>query len=147
MESVTSRTQRIPNPSPAKTAPKPMYSHMVQTTLQPRDPRKPSHDLSCVQSHDTLPTLRSCDIKACDPGKVSDDLPRDWSSTQSQVTPRSPDHMRFRRAPSPLISIQKTVGMINKSTNQRTSHKILKHSKVAYPLPVFVPALKYGPPV
>jgi len=39
------------------------------------------------------------------------------------------------------------MGMINKSTNQQTSHKTLEHSKVAYPLPVFVPALKYGPPI
>jgi len=80
-ESVTLCIQRIPNPSPPKAAPKPKYSHMVESTLQPHDPGKPSHDLSCVQSHDTLTTLRSHDIQAHDPGKVSYDLPRDWSST------------------------------------------------------------------
>jgi len=146
-ESVTSYTQRIPSPSPPKAAPKPKYSHVVKSTLQPHDPGKPSHDLSHVQSCDTLTTLGLCDIQACDPGKVSHDLPRDWSSTWSQVTPRSPDHMRFRCTPSPLIGIWKTVGMINKSTNQRTSYKTLERSKVAHLLPVFVPALKYGPPV
>jgi len=147
MESTTSCTQRIPSPSPPKATPKPKYSHVVKTTLQPHDPGKLSHDLSRVQSRDILTTLRSCDIQAHDPGKVSHDLPRDWSSTQSQVTPQSPDHTYFRRMPSLLIGMWKTVGTINESTNQQTSHKTLERSKVAYPLPVFVPALKYGPPI
>ena len=95
-ESATSRNQGIPNPSPPKSTPKPSYSHMVESTLQPHDPGKLSHDLSYIQSHDTLTPLRSHDtltplrshdIQARDPGKVSHDLPRDWSSTQSQVTP------------------------------------------------------------
>jgi len=72
---------------------------------------------------------------------------RDWSSTWSQVIPRSPDHMCFRCMPSLLISIWKTMGTIIKSMNQQTSHKTLERSSVAYLLPVFVPALKYGPPV
>jgi len=147
MKSATTRIQRIPSPSPPKAAPKLKYSDMVESTLRPRDPGKPSPDLSCVQSRDILPTLGSRDIQARDPGKVSHDQPREWSSTQSQVTTRSPDQMHFRHAPSPLISMWKTVGMINKSVNQRTSHKTMEHSKVAHPLPVFVPALKYGPPV
>jgi len=146
-ESVTTRIQRIPNPSSPKTAPKPKYSHVVESTLRPRDPGKLSPDLSRVRSHDILTTLGSRDIQARDPEKVSHDLPRDWSSTRSQVTTRSPDRARFRRAPSPLISTWKTVGTINESMNQRTSHKTLERSKVAHPLPVFVPALKYGPPV
>jgi len=144
---VTSRIQRIPSPSPSKAAPKPKYSHVVVSTLQPHDPGKPSHDLSRVRSYDTSTTLGSCNIQAHDPGKVSHDLPRDWSSTQSQVTPRLPDRMRFRCAPSPLISTWKTVGMINESMNQQTSYKTLEHSKVAHPLPISVPALKYGPPI
>jgi len=147
MESATLRIQRIPSPSPSKAAPKLKYSHVVESTLQPHDPGKLSPDQSRVQSHDTSRTLRSHDIQTHDPGKVSYDLPRDWSSTRSQVATRSPDRMCFRCMPSPLIGTWKTVGMINESTNQRTSHKTLECSKVAHPLPVFVPALKYGPPV
>jgi len=138
---MTLRIQRIPSPSSPKAAPKLKYSHMVESTLRPHDPGKLSPDLSYVQSCDILTTLGSRDIQACDPGKVSHDLPRDWSSTQS------PDRMCFRCTPSPLISMWKTVGTINKSMNQRTSHKTLERSKVAHPLPVFVPALKYGPPI
>ena len=77
-ESVTSCIQRIPSPSSPKPAPKPKYSHMEESTLQPCDPGKPSHDLSCVRSCDISTTLRSHDIQARDPGKVSHDLPRDW---------------------------------------------------------------------
>ena len=91
---------------------------MVESTLQPHDPGKPSPDLSHVRSHDTLTTLRSHDIQARDPGKVSHDLPRDWSSTRLQVATQSPDRVHFRHVPSPLISIWKTMGMINESTNQ-----------------------------
>jgi len=144
MESVTSRIQRIPSPSPPKAAPKLKYSHMVKSTLQPRDPGKLSPDLSCVQSHDISTTLGSHDILARDPGKVSHDLPRDWSSTRLQVTIQSPDRACFKCVSSPLIGTWKTVGAINESTSQQTSHKTLERSKVAHPLPVFVPALKYG---
>jgi len=59
---------------------------MVESTLRPRDPGKPSPDLSCVRSHDISTTLGSHDIQTHDPGKASHDLPRDWSSTQLQVT-------------------------------------------------------------
>ena len=83
---MTSHIQRIPSPSSPKAAPKLKYSHVVESTLQPCDPGKLSPDLSHVRSHDILTTLGSCDIQACDPGKVLHDLPRDWSSTQSQVT-------------------------------------------------------------
>jgi len=146
-ESATSRIQRIPSPSSPKATPKLKYSHVVESTLRPRDPGKLSPDLSCVRSRDISTTLESHDIQACNPGKVSHDLPRDWSSTRSQVTTRSPDHARFRRAPSLLISTWKTMGTINESTNQRTSHKTLERSRGAHLLPVFVPALKYGLPV
>jgi len=146
-ESATSRIQRIPSPSSPKAAPKLKYSHVVKSTLRPHDPGKLSPDLSRVRSRDISTTLGSRDIQARDPEKVSYDLPRDWSSTRSQVTIQSPDRARFRRAPSPLIGTWKTVGTINGSTNQQTSHKTLERSKVAHPLPVFVPALKYGPPI
>jgi len=85
-ESVTSRIQRIPSPSPPKAAPKLKYSHVVGSTLRPHDPGKLSPDLSCVRSRDISTTLGSRDIQARDPEKVSHDLPRDWSSTRSQVT-------------------------------------------------------------
>jgi len=147
MESATSCIQRIPSPSPPKTTPKLKYSYVVESTLWLCDPGKLSPDQSCVQSRDILTTLGSRDIQAHDPGKVSDDLPRDWSSIQSQVTSQSSDRTCFRCASSLLINMWKTVGMINKSTNQWTSHKTLECSKVTHPLPVFVPALKYGPPV
>jgi len=146
-ESATSRIQRIPSPSSPKAAPKLKYSYVVESTLWPYDPGKLSPDLSRIQSCDISTTLGSRDVQAHDPGKVSHDLPRDWSSTQSQVITQSPDQAHFRCTPSLLIGTWKTVGTINKSTNQQTSHKTLKCSKVAHPLPVFVPALKYGPPI
>jgi len=146
-ESTTSHIQRIPSPSPSKATPKLKYSHMVESTLRPHDPGKLSPDLSHVRSRDISTILGSCDIQIHDPGKVSHDLPRDWSSTRSQVSTRSPDRTRFRCTPSLLISTWKTVGTINKSTNQRTSHKTGERSKVAHPSPVFVPALKYGLPI
>ena len=146
-ESTTSCIQRIPSPSSPKAAPKLKYSHMVESTLRPCDPGKLSPDLSHVRSRDILTTLGSRDIQAHDPRKVPHDLPRDWSSMRSQVATRSPDCTHFRCVPSLLIGMWKTVGTINKPTNQQTSHKTLECSKVAYLLPVFVPALKYGPPV
>jgi len=146
-ESATSCIQRIPSPSSSKAAPKLKHSYVVGSTPRPHDPGKLSPDLSHVRSHNISTTLRSCDIQAHDPGKVSYDLPRDWSSTRSQVATWSPDQAHFRHAPSLLIGTWKTIGTINKSTNQQTSHKILECSKVAHPLPVFVPALKYGLPV
>ena len=147
MESTTSHIQSILSLSSPETTPKLKYSHVVESALQPYDPGKLSPDLSYVRSCVILTTLGSRDIQACDPGKVSHDLPRDWSSTRSQVTTRSPDQACFRCTPSPLIGMWKTVGTINKSTNQQTSHKILECSKVTHPLPVFVPALKYGLPI
>jgi len=80
MESATSCIQGIPSPSPSKATPKLKYSYMVESTLQPCDPGKLSPDQSHVQSHDISTTLRSRDIQTRDPGKVSYDLPRDWSS-------------------------------------------------------------------
>jgi len=146
-ESATSRIQRIPSPSPPKAASRLKYSYVVESTLRPHDPGKLSPDLSRVRSRDISTTLGSRDIRTRDPGKVSHDLPRDWSSTRSQVTTRSPDCARFRRAPSLLIGMWKTMGMINGSTSQQASHKTWKCSKDTYPSSVFLPALKYGIPV
>jgi len=47
-ESVTTRIQRIPSPSPPKAAPKLKYSYVVGSTPQPCDPGKLSPDLSGV---------------------------------------------------------------------------------------------------
>jgi len=116
--STTLCNQRTPKQSPPKPAPKPSYSHVVQTNPQPHDPGKLSPDLSRVQSCDTLTPLGSHDLSACDPGKVSHDLPRDWSLTQSYVLPQSPDRICFRHMPSLLIDMWKTMGMINKSTSK-----------------------------
>ena len=104
-ESMTSHIQRIPSPSSSKAAPKLKYSHVVGSTPRPRDPGKLSPDLSHVQSRDILTTLGSHDIQAHDPGKVSHDLPRDWSSTRSQVAIRSPDQACFRHTSSLLIGM------------------------------------------
>ena len=117
-ESTTSRIQRIPSLSPSKTTPKLKYSHVVGSTPRPCDPGKLSPDLSCVRSCDISTTLGSRDIQARDPGKVSYDLPRDWSSMRSQVATQSPDRAHFRCVPSPLIGMWKTVGMINESMNK-----------------------------
>ena len=147
MQSVTTRKQETPKPSPPKAAPKPSYSHVVQTNPRPRDPGKLSPDLSRVLSHDTSSPWVSRDILTRDPGKVSHDLPRDWSSMQSCVLPRSPDCTCFRHAPSPLIGTWKTVGVINSLLDNQQSHKTLVCSTKDHPSTVFVPALKYGTPV
>jgi len=80
-ESMTLHNQRIPRQSPTKPTPKPSYSHIVQTTLRLCDPGKLSPALSYVLSHDL-----SHDLPACNPGKISYDLPRDWLSIQSHAT-------------------------------------------------------------
>ena len=146
-QSVTTRKQGNPKQSPPKAAPKPSYSHVVRTTLRPCDPGKVSPDLSCVTSHDTSTLLVSRDPKTCDPGNEPPDLPRDWSVTWSHVTTQSPDQTRFKHAPSPLIGTWKTVGMINGLLSNQRSHKTLVRSTEAHLSTVFVPALKYGPPV
>jgi len=80
-QSVTTRKQETPKQSPSKAAPKPSYSHVVRTTLRPRDPGKVSPDVSHVTSRDTSTLGVSCDPRTRDPGNKPHDLPRDWSST------------------------------------------------------------------
>ena len=146
-QSVTTRKQGTPKQSPPKAAPKPSYSHVVRTTLRPRDPGKVSPDMSRVTPCDTLPPLGSHDQRARDPGNKPPDLPRDWSATQSHVAIQSPDQTCFKHAPSPLIGTWKTVGTINGLLSNQQSHKTLVRSTKAHPPTVFVPALKYGPPI
>ena len=144
---MTTCKQGTPKPSLPQAAPKPSYSHVVQTTLRPRDPGKVSPDVSCVMSCDISTPGVSRDPRARDPGNKPHDLPRDWSSTRSHVTTRTRDQTRFRRAPSPLIDMWKTVGTINGLLSNQQSYKTLVRSTKAHPSPVFTPALKYGLPV
>ena len=146
-QSVTTRKQGTPKQSPLKATPKPKYSHVVQTNLRPRDPGKVSPDVSCVISRDTWTPRVSRDPVARDPGNPPHDLPRDWSSTRSHVVTRSPDQTHFKRAPSLLIGTWKTVGTINGLSSNQQSHKTWVRSTKAHLPLVFVPALKYGPPV
>ena len=146
-QSVTTRKQGTPKQSPPKAAPKLSYSHVVRTTLLPRDPGKVSPDMSHVISRDPSTFWVSRDSKACDPENKPPDLPRDWSVTRSHVTTRSPDRTRFKRAPSPLIGTWKVVGTINGLSSNQQSHKTLVCSTKAHLPLVFVPALKYGPPI
>ena len=147
MQSVTTRKQETPKQSSSKAAPKPSYSHVVRTTLRPRDPGKVSPDMSCVISRDISTPWVSRDLRACDPENKPPDLPRDWSAARSPVTTRSPDRTRFKHAPSPLIGMWKTVETINGLLSNQQSHKTLVRSTKAHLPTVFVPALKYGPPV
>ena len=144
---MTTRKQETPKPSLPQAAPKPSYSHMVQTSLRPRDPGKVSPDMSRVISRDTLIPKISRDPMARDPGNKPHDLPRDWSSARSRGLPQSPDRTRFRRAPSPLIGTWKTVGTINGLLFNQQSHKTRVRSTNIHPPSVFVPALKYGLPI
>ena len=146
-QSVTTRKQETRKQSLSRAAPKPSYSHVVQASLQPRDPGKVSPDGSRVTSRDTSTPKVSRDLMTRDPGNKPHDLPRDWSSARSRGLPRSPDRTRFRRAPSPLIGTWKTVGTINGLLNNQQSHETLVRSTKAHLSLVFTPALKYGPPV
>jgi len=94
-------------------------------TSAPRDCGNISHDPTRDSSRDPFTTRISCDLSACDPGnlrpcdpgKITHDLSRNWSSTMS------PDQVRFGRASNPLINTWQIVGMINKTrplNNQRT---------------------------
>jgi len=73
----------------------------------------PTHDSSC----DPSTTCTSHDLSACDPGnlqphdpgKITYDLSRNWSSTMSH------DKMRFGHMPNPLINTWQIVGTINKT--------------------------------
>ena len=124
-QSVTIRKQGTLKPSLPQAAPKPSYSHVVQTNLQPRDPGKVSPDVSHVKSHDTSTPWVSRDLVARDPGNKPHDLPRDWSSTRSHVATRPHDQTCFKRAPNPLIGTWKTVGTINCLLDNQQSHKTL----------------------
>ena len=93
-----------PRTSPNKPALNPSYSQIVKTSFIPRarDPGKPH-----VTTHDHKTLSISCVITR-DPGKVSGDLPRDWSPT------RSLGRVNFKHAMCPLTHMWQTVGTVNK---------------------------------
>ena len=91
----------------------PSYSQIVKTsfTSRARDPRKPhmtTHD------HKFLSISR---VTTCDPGKVSGDLPRDWSPT------RSLGRVNFQHATHLLTHTWQMVGTINEHMGNQQSHK------------------------
>ena len=75
------------------------------------DPGKP-HVTTCDHK-----SLRISCVTTCDSGKVSGDLPRDWSPTQSL------GHVNFKCATCLLIHMWQTVGTINKCVRNQQSHK------------------------
>jgi len=135
-KSVTTCKQEIPKLSLPKAAPKPSYSHVVWVTPQACDPGKVSPDLSCIHAHDQphaisrdkpVP-LESHDLGARDPGNLSHDLPRDWSSKRSHAAICPCDGTHFYHMSSLLIGTWKTVGTINGVSNNQPSHKTSLHS-------------------
>jgi len=86
-------------------------------TSAPHDRGNISHDPTCDSSRDPFATCTSRDLSARDPGnlrprdpgKITHDLSRNWSSTTS------PDKTRFGHAPNPLINTWQIVGTINKT--------------------------------
>ena len=72
------------------------------------DPRNLSHDPTCDSSCDLTTTCISCDLTACDPGKITHNLPRKWLSTMSH------DKTHFGHTSNPLINTWKIMGTINK---------------------------------
>ena len=98
-------------------------------TSASRDHGNISHDPTCDSSCDPSTNHTSRDLSARDPGnlrprdpgKITHDLSRNWSSTMS------PDQTRFRHTSNPLINTWQIVGMINKTrplNDQRTRDAI-----------------------
>ena len=105
---VPSQIQEKSRTSPTTPPLKHSYSQVIKTSPTSRacDPgnrhvtwsHDPSRDLQVLSiSHDTTRN----------PGKITGDLPRDWSSTWSL------GHVNFRCVMHPLINMWKTVGTIN----------------------------------
>jgi len=110
----------------------PSLSYKPVTSV-PRDCGNISHDPTCDSSCDPFAIRTSRDLSAHDPGnlrprdpgKITHDLSRNWSSTTS------PDRTRFGRASNPLINTWQIVGTINKTcllNNQRT-HNATRSTK------------------
>jgi hypothetical protein len=125
---------RINSPtSPKKPPLNPSYSQVIKTSPNPQacDPGKyqvirspdPSCDLSASQA--------SHDQATCDRGKLSGDLPRDWSPT------RSSDCVNFRSMMRLLINTWKTVGTINKGDVVNQGMRLTAAQSVAVILSCF----------
>ena len=100
------------------TAPNPSYNQVISRT---RDRGDLSHDPSHVLSRDLLVPDISRDLTARDPGNITHDQPRNWSSNTSQ------DHTRFGHVTRPLINVWKTVGRIHKyvTVDQSTKTRLI----------------------
>ena len=100
------------------TAPNPSSNQVISRT---RDCGNLSHDPSHDQSRDLSVPKVSCDFTARDPGNITHDQPRNWSSSTTQ------DHIRFGHATRPLINIWKTVGRIHKhiTVDQTTKTRLI----------------------
>jgi hypothetical protein len=145
----------MPAPSQIRTSPKkpPLnisYSQVIKTSPNPRacDPGKYQVIQSPDLSRDPTTSRVSCNQSARDHGKLSGDLPRDWSPTRSQ------DRVNFGNVTHPLINMWKTVGRINKDNtiNQVTRLTVAQSAAVRlprlnHPRANKPPALKGSPPV
>ena len=100
------------------TAPNPSSNLVISRT---RDRGNLSHDPSHDPSRDLSVSNISRDLIACDPGNITRDQPRNWSSSTSQ------DHTRFGHATRPLINTWKTVGRIHKhvTVDQSTKTRLI----------------------
>ena len=100
------------------TAPNPSSNQVISRT---HDHGNLSHDLLCDLSHDLPVPNMSCDLTACDPGNITRNLPKAWSSNMSQ------DHTWFGYVTCPLINTWKTVGRINKhiTVDQSTKTQLI----------------------
>ena len=102
-------------------------------TPRPRDHGNISHDPTRDSSRDPFATHTSRELSArdpgnlrpCDPGKITHDLSRNWSSTMS------PDKTRFGCASNLLINTWQIVGMINKTCplNNQQTHNTTRSTK------------------
>ena len=93
---ITSRFITNPNPS------------SNQVISRTRDHGNLSHDPSHDSPRDLPVPNMSCDLTTHDPGNITHDLPKAWSSNMLH------GHTWFRCATRPLINTWKTVGRIHK---------------------------------
>ena len=100
------------------TNPNPSSNQVISRTC---DHGNLSHDLSCDSSRDPSFPTTSHDLTAHDPGNITHDLPRAWSSNMSQ------DHTWFGHMMHLLINTWKTMGRINKhiTVDQSTKTQLI----------------------
>jgi hypothetical protein len=120
----------------------------MSPNLRAHDPGKHQVTQSPDLSRDPVTSRASHDQPACDHGKLSGDLPKDWSPTRSR------DRVNFGNAMHLLINTWKTMGRINKETavNQVTrltaaQSAAVMLSRFDHPRTNNLLALKGSPPV